>query len=178
MTTWNADGDGGSTEVDFDTSAVPPREAIDAIPDGDYHCLIEKVSIKTTKDGEGKRAEVRLRVVDGPMTKRVVFDGINIVNRSEKAQLIGRQQLAELLESAGKKGERDLATLVQCEVIAKVRTQPAQDGYEARNVVRAYRPLGGVQSAPVATQVQAQEKKQPAFMSNNKGAAKAPTLQK
>jgi len=176
MTTWNAD-DGGSTEVDFDTAAVPPRETIEAIPDGDYHCLIEKVAIKPTKDGDGKRAEVRLRVVDGPCAKRVVFDGINIVNRSEKAQMIGRQQLAELLEAAGKKGERDLATLVQCEVVAKVRTQPAQDGYEARNVVRAYKPVGGaVQVAPV----QAQEKKQPAFMQSNtnKGAAKGPTLQR
>lgn len=177
MTTWNAD-DSCGTVVDFDTGAVEPREAIEAIPDGDYNCLVEKIAIKPTKDGEGRRCEVRLRVVDGAHSKRVVFDGINIVNRSEKAQLIGRQQLAELLEACGKKGERDLATLVQCEVIARVRTQPAQDGYEARNVVRAYRQLGGVQSAPVATQVQVQEKKQPAFMSNNKGAAKAPSLQR
>ena len=154
-----------STTMDFATDEVEP-DSFEVLPTGNYPTLIEKVSVKSTKDGTGKRVNVQLKITDGQYAGRVVFDGLNVVlPNSPKAENIGRKQLAGLLDACGIKGERDLAKLVQTEQITKIDIQEAKGEYEARNFVRGYKPLPGrmaVPSSPSTTTTV--EKKTPSFM--------------
>ena len=45
---------------------------------------------KPTKDGSGARLNVKLQIASGKHQNRTVFDGINVKNKSEAAQRIGR----------------------------------------------------------------------------------------
>ena len=182
-TTWdNKDvQDPSDLVVDFDTD-VEVQE-FQPIPDGVYPVLVEKITIKDTADGTGRRANVQLKVTDGDHKGRVVFDGMNLHNKNRDAQRMGRDQVVSLLTAAGIKGERNLSKLVQREVLAKIKTKPAQNGYEASNqvAINGYRPLGGATAAPPSGPAVTEEKKQPAFMnkkSPDATTAKPPQLSK
>jgi len=166
MSSWNNEEEqsADSLVMDFATDEAKPN-SFEPIPPGAYQCLVEKIVVKATKDGQGKIANVQLKVTEGEHVGRVVFDGINVMNKSDKAQAIGRGQLAALLEAAGMPGARDLAQVIGSEVLVNVKIQAAKDDYEARNIVRGYKALGGAVAAPQAAAPVAEGKKAaPAFM--------------
>jgi len=184
MTFYNNEAvvDESSLVMDFDTSEAEPRK-FDPLPDGDYPVVIEKVSVKDHKNGSGRAANFQLKVTDGDHKGRVIFDGIGVYYKDadtdikkEQAQQIGRAQLAGLLEAIGKKGERDLAQTVQSECIARLKTQPAQGEYDARNVVRGYKALYPTQNVVLPEAPLANEKKKPGFLDKKKTPPTPPTL--
>ena len=179
--TWNNEevNDGSELVMDFDTAAVAPS-VFDVLPEGEYPVRVGKVAVKMNRAETGKTASVQLTVIDGQYKGRTVYDNLTVVMfdagddpKKAQAQNIGRAQLAALLNAVGKAGENNLAKLVDCECLARVKVQPAQGEWEARNIVRGYKPLAGahipvppppVQQAPAAP-VQAQPAKAaPKFM--------------
>jgi len=178
-TSWSNDdvSDGSELVMNFATDEVKPDAMI---PDGFYPVIILKVEVKNTKpkdgesEGSGKIATFQLKITEGDFKGRTLFDGINVLNKNEQAENIGRRQLAGLLEAIGKKGETNLAKTVQCECLAKVRTQPEQNGYEARNIVRGYKSAGGVALPSASPQTEEQKKNAPGFMAKKTAAAGGP----
>ena len=149
--------------LDFDTDAVEPAtDDYSPIPEGTYDALIQGAEVKPTRDGTGKRLAVRLRITGPSHVGRVIFAGLNVVNRSEKAQEIGRRQLAELLRAVGLPGERDMAKLVDTECRIAVVIRPEQNGYPASNDVKKFMPSSNASPAP--SKGPAPAKKAPAFM--------------
>lgn len=182
--TWNNEEaqDGSELVMDFDTAAVQPS-VFDVLPEGEYAVRVSKVGVKINRANTGKTASIQLTVLDGDYKGRTVYDNLTVVmfdadNDAKKAQAqqIGRAQLAALLAACGKAGENNLANIVDRECFARVRVQPAQGEWEARNIVRGYRaPAGVVQhdtrepvrTAPPPVQQQAPAapaKGAPAFM--------------
>lgn len=150
----------------FDTDAVEPAENdYSPIPEGIYDALIQAVEVKTTKDGTGKRLVVRLRIAAPSHVGRIIFAGLNVVNKSARAQEIGRRQLAELLRAVGLPGERDMAKLVDTECRIAVVIRPEQNGYPASNDVKRFMlPSGSSAPSQGPAPSPGQAKKAPAFM--------------
>lgn len=152
MSAWDNDNsdDSDSLIMDFDTAAVEPQRAFEPLPAGKYPVAVRKVSVKPTKDGTGKRANFELVVLDGEHKGRVVFHGINVINKNEQAQIIGRGEIAGLLAALGISGEKDLAKTIGGEAIATLKVRPAANGYDASNEVKGYSPISGAAAAPQA----------------------------
>jgi len=134
--TWNDEEDSNDMDLGFDVADVEPAK-FDLIPDGVYDVVVGKVRIEPTKDQTGKRLNVELTITTEGFSGRKLFDGINIRNKSEKAEAIGRAQAASLFKSAGVGGS-DASALVGQYARVKIKTQPEQNGYDAKNVVKAY----------------------------------------
>lgn len=70
------------------------------IPAGDYTVIIDKMEDKDTKSG-GVGLNTVYQVVDGQHKGRLLFDFINVENKSEIAERIGRKRLCELSWACG-----------------------------------------------------------------------------
>lgn len=128
---------------DFNLDAVE-EPGFDLLPDGEYPIVIVSAESKPHKDGHGKRVNLKLKVTEGPYQGRVLFDGLSVVHRSEKAQQIALQKVKALLKSA-KATDTRLSSFPGLECNAVVRTSK-QEGYEPKNEVKGYKP-GAVQTA-------------------------------
>lgn len=130
----------------FDASKIEPSN-FDALPPGDYPCLIEKLEEKKTKDGLGLLVSVRLKVVEGKYKNRTVFSNINLKNKSETAQAIGRGQLSALCRAAGVIQPRNWFELCNKVIKVTLKVVPNQNGSGMVNNVAAYLPISGQVSA-------------------------------
>lgn len=124
--------------ADFNLDAVEDA-GFDLLPDGDYPVVVVSADSKPHKDGHGKRVNLKLKVTDGKYQGRVLFDGLSVVHRSEKAQQIALQKVKALLKSA-KATDTRLSTFPGLECVAVVKTSQ-QEGYEPRNEVKGYKPF-------------------------------------
>jgi hypothetical protein len=138
----------------FDGDGIESQSGeFDLIPEGWYVAEIKKAEIKPTKDGTGTRLNLR-HDIEGPThSGRVVFEGINITNQSQKAEEIGNQQMTSIRLALGIARLRDPDQLIGGRLMIKVATQPAQNGYEPKNTVKAWKAIDGSKiPAPVAGQ--------------------------
>jgi len=162
------DDDDNALDLGFNVEDVEPAK-FDLLPDGIYDFDVTKIAIEPTKDGTGKRLNVELTITTDGFAGRKIFDGINIRNKSEKAEAIGREQASALFRSCGVGGS-DAAALAGKSGRCKIKTQPEQNGYEARNVVKAYLFDGAVRAAapaaaaPASDGAQPPKRKPPAFV--------------
>lgn len=85
----------------FDLTGVKPAEnKFGLIEKGEYNALIKEIEMRDTKAG-GKYISVELKIVGPKFKDRVLFDNINVVNASLKAQEIGRETLAAMCIAVG-----------------------------------------------------------------------------
>ena len=116
------------------------------IPAGDYVVTIKNAELKPTKDGSGQYIKLKLDVVAPSSVGRVIFSNINIRNKSEQAENIGRQQLGAIMRALALNSVSDTDQLIGATLSVKVAIREAQNGYEAQNEVKAYKAAQG--SAP------------------------------
>jgi hypothetical protein len=129
--------------IDFDPEAVEPADDFELLPEGDYVVVILAAELKPTKDETGKRLALEIAVSEGDYAGRKMWPGLNVTNKNATAQKIGRQEYAALAAACGDPSARDPRSFVGKEVVAKVKISPARNGYEARNDVKKWLPLGG-----------------------------------
>lgn len=127
------------SDINFDE--IKP-EAFEPIPNGRYEVEIVASEQKLTKKAEasgnakdGTMLSLRLRITEGKFENRNVFCNLNIFNRSEVAQKIGRQRLAEILEALGLSTVGDSTELHNRPIVAQLKTKKGTDGYDDREEV-------------------------------------------
>ena len=100
-----------------------------ALPPGKYRVMISRASYVATAAGTGFRIPLQLTVIDGEFNGRTIFEGLNVVNPNETAQLIGKQRLAEILDalSIERSGFSDTNEIEGGIVIAKVTRSRIKD---------------------------------------------------
>ena len=69
------------------------------LPEGEYSVTIKDAEVKATNDGTGQYIKLRLDVQGPTHAGRVVFSNINIRNKSEQAEQIGRGQLKAVMSA-------------------------------------------------------------------------------
>lgn len=135
---------------DLDLDSVPDR-TFEPIPDGWYVAQIKSAEVKPTSDGTGKRLNVRFDILGPTHAGAVIFQGLNIRNKNAEAERIALQELKAIRNAGGLPALQDTDQLIGMTMEVKVATQPAKDGFEARNQLKGYRaPSGGAAPAPAA----------------------------
>lgn len=142
-----------SEDFGFDSTDVPPaRDVSDPVPAGWYAVENSATTIKPTKSGGGKILEVEHTVIEGDYKGRKVWSRFNVVNASEEAQRIAREQLSALCHATGVLKFRQHEQLQNHRLLVRVVVQQDQ-GYAAKNEVKAWKEYPGQASAPRGTAV-------------------------
>ena len=146
-------------DIGFTADELPEsRGDYEPLPEGWYSAEIGDAEIRVTKDGTGQYIRCRYNITGPTKAGRVVFGNLNIMNKSQKAEEIGRQQLGELMRSIGLGRIEDTDQLIGCPLQIKLSIRPAENGYAAQNDVRGFRaPEGGApaKAAPAASSAKA-----------------------
>lgn len=134
----------------FDVNDMPAQEDRDfsPLPEDEYLVEIKTAEIKATKAGTGKYINLRLDVIDGKYTKRVLFAIINIKNDSDVAEKIGRSQLGEIMRSNNIATLQDTDQLIGTTMIVRVVISEYKG--EKKNEVKGYRSSSGASPMPKA----------------------------
>lgn len=120
---------------------------------GPYHCEIIGGEVKTSNNN-GTYVEFTFRVAEGDNVNRQIRARFNIVNASQEAARIGKQQLIGLADAVGIIDPCDTDPFIGKHVIANVVVRPPRDQYGESNEIKSYRKYDG--TAPVAPTATAQ----------------------
>lgn len=112
------------------------------LPAGEYTATIKAADITPTKDGTGQYIKLRLDVTGPSHAGRVVFSNLNIRNKSQRAEEIGRQQLGDIMRAIGLASLTDTDQLLghDLTIKLKVRNDPQ---YGDSNEVQAFKAIKG-----------------------------------
>lgn len=123
----------------FDASEVDVNATVsrDPIPDGDYVLKCLEAEEKQTQSG-GTMIKAKFEVVSGDYAGRWIWNNYNIVNSSEKAQSIGRQQLVSWATACGKPDADDTDKLIDRKFTASVNIEKGTGGYADSNRIKSY----------------------------------------
>ena len=124
----------------FDPDSVEPRESIEPVPAGEYVAEIIESDVVDLKSGKGRGVKLTLKIVEGQLEGRRIWDQINYRHENEVAQKIGQQTLAELCSACGIRGPlEDTEHLHGNPIRVRVAIETDKSGnYCPRNVVKKY----------------------------------------
>jgi hypothetical protein len=123
----------------FNAEEVEPNEGFSPLPAGDYQVIIAESKMKKTKDGQGQYLEMRLQVLNGQYQNRVLFDRLNLVNKSEVAVKIAKGTLSSICRSVNVLTPSDSSELHNKPLTASVKIRKDQDG-NPQNEIKGYKP--------------------------------------
>ena len=123
----------------YDLANVKEND-FEVIPAGEYPAIITEIEEKPTKDGAGKRLNLKIQIIDGKYQNRTLFDGLNTVNKSAIAQQIGRAQLKSICVALNKPNPKDSSELLNKALMITIKIGKDQQdnprseikGYKAR----------------------------------------------
>lgn len=107
------------------------------IPKGEYTIKCTDAETKTTRSG-GEMIAATFEVVGGEYDGRKVWNNYNIHNDSEKAQKIGREQVASWARACGKPNASSFDELLERKFIASIDIEKGKDGYADKNRIVGY----------------------------------------
>ena len=111
------------------------------LPAGWYSATINKAELKATKDGTGQYIAIRYDITGPTHQGRVVFGNVNIRNKSEKAEEIGRAQLGDIMRAIGLKQVSDTDQLIGGALQIKLDVK-TDEQYGTRNEVKGFKAAG------------------------------------
>lgn len=126
----------GNLGMEFNAGEVTPSSGSGAIPKGDYTVVVEASEVKETSKGTGFYLALTYQVIDGEHKGRKVWQNINHINASAKAQQIGRAELSALCRACRVMNLRDSSQLHDIPLRIRVGHEKGQDD-EPRAVVKA-----------------------------------------
>ena len=119
------------------------RSEFAVLKPGWYHVEITSGEVTQTKDKNGTMVVFNLRVSEGEGTGRVLFARFNIVNQSQEAARIGKQQLIALADAVGITDPCDTDPFVGKHVMANVTIRPASGQYSESNDIKGFKKYDG-----------------------------------
>lgn len=107
------------------------------IPNGDYTLKALEAEEKATSTG-GTMIKVKFEVVGGEHSGHWIWQNFNVVNKSEKAQQIGRQQIVAWATACGKPNADDTDKLIEKPFKATVGLEKGTGQYADRNIIKVF----------------------------------------
>lgn len=123
----------------FDASKVEPN-SFEVLPAGTYKVAIAKSEFKPTKSGDGEYLNLQLKVLEGEHKGRVLFDILNLKNKSKDASIIAQGTLSSICRAVGVMKPNDSSELHNRPMLAEVAHRRYND--ELQNTIKAYKPIG------------------------------------
>lgn len=131
-----------------------PDDEKSLIPSGVYSVVISEAELKTTNSGTGQYISLKLKVVGGQYSNRVIFDMININNPNPTAQNIGLATLKKIMKAMQLDSVQNTDQLVGGNLVVKVGVE-LSDEYGDKNKVKDYQSAGGNIAPPPANDLAA-----------------------
>ena len=143
----------------------------DLIPEGKYLAKVIESKLVPTKGTyqpdnnskpvpNGHLLELTWQILSGPHERRLIWDKLTLIHKNAEAQKIGRETWAKALRAARVENTpQDSKEIHDKLVTIYVKTAPASNVYDARNVVKGYYPppaqadMSGVGPMPGEPQV-------------------------
>jgi len=122
----------------FDLNEYQSEErSYEPLPKGEYVLKCTDAELKDTRSG-GQMIAAAFEVVSGKYANRKVWNNFNIHNNSEKAQKIGREQVAAWARAAGKPNASSFDELLERQFTAVLDIEKGTDGYADKNRIVGY----------------------------------------
>ena len=140
--------------LNIDVDSVPDREGGDFEPIPDCEVVAQIIeTVHTIKDGGAKERHVfTWEILDGQYAKRRIWDGQNTRHPNAQTQEIASRAVKDIAKAVGHVGPVTNSEQIEFKpVMIRVRTEPAQNGYGPKNVVRGYKALGGTTTTATTT---------------------------
>ena len=139
------------SNINFDAVEVAP--SFEPLPAGNYKCVITDHDQKPTKAQTGSYLQLKIEVIEGHYSGRVVFDRLNLKNPNATAVEIATRTLKSI-GAALQVPLHNSEELLDKPLMVKLAVRPASNGYEASNDVKGYASAGAnagyAQAAPAA----------------------------
>lgn len=123
--------------ADLDLKNVKEND-FEVIPAGEYPAILVESEEKPTKDGTGKRLNLKFQILNGQYQNRTLYGGINTHNKSDAAQKIGRSQLKALCVAVNVPDPKLSEELHNKPLMIKVAVGKDQNG-NPRNEIKGYK---------------------------------------
>ena len=138
--------------LNFNANEIDPSQPFELLPPGEYTVIIESSEMKDTKKGTGEYLELVYRVLDEKHNGRKLWDRLNIINANTTAQEIAQRSLSAICHAVNVLNPKDSEELHDKPFIVKVGIQPANDAYDASNVIKGYKPAQTTTPVPKTAQ--------------------------
>jgi hypothetical protein len=127
--------------------APPPDDKFTPIPLAWYAAEVTASEVKRTKAGDGAYFNLQWKILGPSHANRIIFDTVMVEHPNPQVVEIGQRSLASMLTAMGRRQMEYTTDLhaQPCEIKVGIESKP---GYEDKNVVKAYRALGGAQPQP------------------------------
>ena len=140
-------------QLGFQANQYQPADDFSPIPAGEYTTMMTESEVANTAKG-GSMVKVTYTVMDGEFQGRKIWSQHNIVNRSSKAEEIGRREISRIAHAIGLPTLTDSDQLVNQAV--RVTVIVKQDpGYDPKNEIKKWEPMNS--GASVGHQPPAQQ---------------------
>lgn len=124
-------------------------DARELLPPGQYVAQIIESDVVATKSGSGQMLKLTFEIVDGPLTKRRIWENLNIQNQNAVTQDIAQKSLKRICVAVGHSGVlTDSETLHFKPMRIRVAVEADKSGqYGDQNRIKGYE---GLSSQPAA----------------------------
>ena len=85
----------------FDATEVAPAVPLEVLPPGKYLAQLIESEMAPTKAGDGQLLKLVFEILEGPSTRRKIFDQLNLVNRNEQTVEIAQRTLSAICHAVG-----------------------------------------------------------------------------
>lgn len=131
------------------------------IPVGDYKAVITESEVKPTKAGDGQFLNLKVEVIEGEYSGRIIFVILNLWNPNPKAVEIANRELATIVAAVGRPGAQDSAELHNIPMTVTVGIQEGQGQYGPSNRIKNYKPYAAASAPASAAPVEVKFNKAP-----------------
>ena len=128
-------------DINFDdipAQREPQRKERELIPPGRYTARIVASEMRTTTKGDGEYLQLTWSILGGDFDDKYVWQRLNIVNKSDRAQSIAKRQLKNLMNALNVEELDDSEQLHDQPLDIDVVIEKGTNGYSDKNDVKGF----------------------------------------
>ena len=164
-------------QLGFQADQYQPADDFSPMPAGQYVTMMTEATVENTSKG-GSMVKITYTVMDGEFQGRKIWSQHNIVNRSPKAEEIGRREISRIAHAIGQPSLANTEQLVN--QVVRVTVIVKQDpGYSPKNEIKKWEggSANGYQPPAQQPQQQPPQPQQPPMQGEYQPAQPQPTQQ-
>lgn len=124
--------------LNFDASKIETN-SYQPLPDGWYPVAIVEADMVRTRDGSTEYLKMCYEVTGPEYTGRKLFDALNINHANQTPREIAQRNLASICKAINQLQVASTDQLLGKELLVKVKAEPADERFDARNRVVGYK---------------------------------------
>lgn len=128
-------------DINFDDIPAPrepQRKERELVPPGRYTARIVASEMRTTTKGDGQYLQLTWSILGGEFDDKYVWQRLNIVNKSDRAQSIAKRQLKNLMSALNVDELDDSEQLHNQPIDIDIVIEKGTNGFSDKNDVKGF----------------------------------------